>query len=143
MTRHKLPFDEIGHWSEIKLEILKKYAQAYSRILSKQRGLVHYYIDGFAGPGVHVSRASGDWVLGSPLNALMVHPPFRRHFLVDLDGGRVRQLRELIGNRDDVEFFEGDCNRILLRDVLPQVPIGSADVRFACWTRMDSSSTGR
>ncbi|MGO9109324.1 MAG: hypothetical protein ACLP9L_08835 [Thermoguttaceae bacterium] len=28
-------FDEIGYWSEIKLDIVRKYAQAYSNILSK------------------------------------------------------------------------------------------------------------
>jgi hypothetical protein len=46
-------FDQIGNWSEINLEIIRKYAAAYSTILSKQRGLHHVYIDAFAGPGVH------------------------------------------------------------------------------------------
>src|SRR5712672_907087 len=35
-------FDEIGYWSEIKLEIIKQYAQAYSKILVKHR-LHHVY----------------------------------------------------------------------------------------------------
>jgi len=30
-------FDEIGYWSEIKLEILRKYAPAYTTILSNKR----------------------------------------------------------------------------------------------------------
>ena len=63
-------FDQIGNWSEVKLEIIKKYAAAYSTILSKQRGLHHVYIDAFAGPGVHVAKATGKFVPGSPLNAL-------------------------------------------------------------------------
>ena len=30
----KLKFDTIGYWSEIKLDIIKDYAEAYSQILS-------------------------------------------------------------------------------------------------------------
>jgi hypothetical protein len=30
----ELQFDQIGRWSEVKLEILKEYASAYSRILA-------------------------------------------------------------------------------------------------------------
>ena len=37
--------DEIGPWSLVKLDIVREYAQAYSRILSAQRkpGLHHVY----------------------------------------------------------------------------------------------------
>lgn len=121
VTKHKLEFDEIGYWSEIKLEIVKKYAQAYSTILAKQPGLTHYYIDGFAGPGFQLSKTTGTWVPGSPLNALNVKPPFKHHFLIDLDGGRLSRLKETIGDRQDVELLEGDCNHVLLNQVLPRV----------------------
>lgn len=67
----ELDYDEIGSWSEIKLEIVRKYAAAYSTIMAKQPSIKkHIYVDAFAGPGVHISRATGDFVLGSPLNAL-------------------------------------------------------------------------
>lgn len=42
-----IKFDEVGRWTEIKLEILRKYAQAYSTILTRQIRLEHFYIDGF------------------------------------------------------------------------------------------------
>ena len=29
-------YDEIGYWSEVKLDIIREYAAAYSRILSSQ-----------------------------------------------------------------------------------------------------------
>ncbi len=121
MSKQKLLFDEIGQWSEIKLEILKKYAKAYSTILSMQSGFSHYYIDGFAGAGVHLSKATGSWVQGSPLNALQVRPPFKHHFLIDLDGSRVRNLHALIGSRRDVSLFQGDSNKILLSKILPRI----------------------
>ncbi len=38
--------DEIGPWSEIKLDILRDYAAPYSRIL-KSNGFHHGYIDAF------------------------------------------------------------------------------------------------
>jgi hypothetical protein len=60
-----LCFDEIGYWSEIKLDIVRKYAHAYSQILSKKR-FDYAYIDGFAGPGVHLAKSSNEFVLAVP-----------------------------------------------------------------------------
>jgi len=53
-----LKFDEIGYWSELKLEIIKEYAGAYSTILSAQTKprLYHVYVDAFAGAGIHISK---------------------------------------------------------------------------------------
>jgi len=115
--------DEVGYWSEVKLDIIRDYATAYSRILTVQRSpaLDHAYIDGFAGAGVHWSKSTGDFIAGSPLNALRVDPPFKRVFLVDLSANRVDQLRALVGDRSDVELFHGDCNDVLLNDVFPRV----------------------
>jgi hypothetical protein len=39
----QLKFDDIGYWTEVKLEILAKYAGAYSTILSSQPGLPRLY----------------------------------------------------------------------------------------------------
>jgi three-Cys-motif partner protein len=118
--------DRIGYWSEIKLEILKEYAAAYSRILSARRdpSFYHVYIEGFAGAGMHVARATEDFVLGSPLNALNVRPRFREYHLVDIAPEKVQSLRELIGPRDDVLIYQGDCNKILLEEVFPRVRYG-------------------
>ena len=113
-------FDEIGYWSEIKLEIIRKYAKAYSTILSRQR-LEHVYVDGFAGPGVHVARSTGEFVAGSPLNALWIDPPFKEFFLIDMDAGKAEHLRELTRDRANVHIYEGDSNHILLEKVFPKV----------------------
>lgn len=114
-------FDRIGYWSELKLEIVRKYAAAYSRILAAQPGLHHVYIDAFAGAGLHLSRATGEMVPGSPLNALLVTPPYREYHLIDLDADKVTQLRDLVGDRQDVFLYEGDCNEILLGQVFPLI----------------------
>src|SRR3990172_1474327 len=117
-----LKLDEIGPWSEIKLDILKEYATAYSTILSAQKRprLYHAYIDAFSGVGVHVSKSTGTFVLGSPLNALQVKPPFREYHLIDLASEKVDALRKIIGNRKDVSLYVGDCNSILLETVFPK-----------------------
>ena len=51
--KRSLKFDKVGNWSEIKLEIVEAYAQAYSKIISAQKNpqLYHVYIDAFAGSG--------------------------------------------------------------------------------------------
>ncbi len=116
-------FDRIGYWSRIKLDIIREYAAAYSNILAAQTQppLHHVYIEGFAGAGVHLSKSSTKFILGSPLNALNVRPPFRGYHLIDIKQEKVEQLRRLIGNREDVFLYQGDCNKILLEEVLPQV----------------------
>lgn len=113
-------FDKIGYWSELKLEIIRNYAQAYSTILSRQR-LRHVYIDGFSGAGEHISKETGEIVPGSPLNAVHLDPPFEEYFLVDLDGDKVDHLRSLVGDQPHINVLHGDCNRVLLEEVFPNV----------------------
>lgn len=114
-------FDEIGYWSEVKLDIVKKYAAAYSTILAKQARLSHVYIDGFSGPGVHVTKGTGDFVPGSPLNAMWIEPPFEEFFFLDLDGTKVEHLRGLVGDDPRAHVLEGDCNELLITEVFPKV----------------------
>lgn len=117
----ELRFDEIGYWSEVKLEIVEKYATAYSQILSSQARLQHVYIDGFAGAGEHIRKGTRDAILGSPLRALQIVPAFREYFFVDLDGDKVEHLGQRVGQRSDVHILRGDCNRVLLDLVFPKV----------------------
>ena len=117
-----MKIDEVGYWSELKLEIIKKYAVAYSQILSAQKlSLEHHYIDAFAGAGIHVARRTGEFILGSPLNALNISPPFKHHHLIDLDGQRADHLSKITKERADVTIYRGDCNKILLDEVFPKV----------------------
>ena len=112
--------DEIGEWSELKLEILRKYASAYSTILSK-KSLHHAYIEGFAGAGQHVSKRSKELVPGSPQNALRVQPPFEEYYFVEMDSARASGLRKLTAGKQNVHVFCGDSNEILLSDVFPKI----------------------
>jgi three-Cys-motif partner protein len=121
MGTPRLRFDEIGYWSQVKLDIVRDYAKAYSTILARQPRLHHVYVDAFAGAGVHQLKATGELVPGSPLNALAVDPPFRELHLIDLDGAKVANLKQLVGARRDVFIYEGDCNQVLLKEVFPKI----------------------
>ncbi|MBA3714182.1 MAG: three-Cys-motif partner protein TcmP [Pyrinomonadaceae bacterium] len=114
-------FDEIGYWSEVKLDIVKEYATAYSTILSAQKNLYHVYVDAFAGAGVHISKISRQPVAGSPLNALVITPPFREFHLVDLDSEKIDVLKQIVGQRTNVYLYTGDCNKVLLKDIFPKI----------------------
>lgn len=118
-----MKYDGIHYWSEVKLDIIKEYAGAYSRILSAQKkpSLYHVYIDAFAGAGMHLSKATGDFVKGSPLNALLIEPPFKEYHLIDLDSAKIDSLRKISAEYSNVTIHEGDCNKLLLEKVFPRV----------------------
>jgi len=111
--------DEIGPWSEIKLDILRDYGPPYSRILSAN-GFYHGYIDGFSGPGLHIRKGNREEVMGSPLVALGVTPPFNEYHFIDLNGAKVDFLKNQVGARAGVTFYNADSNKVLLEKVLPR-----------------------
>ena len=121
--KDQFQFDRIGYWSEIKLEIIKEYAKAYSKILDAQRSpsFYHIYIDAFAGAGVHLTKDTEDFIPGSPLNALSIEPPFREYHLIDIEPEKIENLKTLIGPRNDVFIYQGNCNQILLDKIFPRV----------------------
>jgi len=117
----ELRLDEIGYWSEVKLDIVRKYARAYSTILAKQALIKgHLYVDAFAGAGTHISKTTGQDVEGSPLIAMRTDPPFSELHFIDLDGSRVRELKKLASGDARIRVHEGNCNDVLLREVFPR-----------------------
>lgn len=114
--------DEIGPWSEIKLEIIQKYASAYSVILSKEDILSHAYIDAFSGPGFHLSKTDKDrFIQGSPWIALETEPRFDDYYFIDMDSDKTDILEDLAQNHDRVHISNGDCNDLLINDIFPEV----------------------
>ncbi|MGB8413221.1 MAG: three-Cys-motif partner protein TcmP [Candidatus Binatus sp.] len=120
MTGAHFKFDEIGYWSELKLEIIEKYGSAYTTAF-KNTNLKKYYIDGFSGAGVHRSKRTGNPIEGSPTRALKVSPPFDRYYFIDLDEGKTDYLRSICGDRSDVVIHTGDCNDYLRKELLPTI----------------------
>ncbi len=117
-----MKYDEINYWSEVKLDIVKDYAAKYSAILNAQRNPAfdHIYIDAFAGAGKHISKATGKFVQGSPLNALLIKPPFKEYHFIDLNPKKVDSLRDISKDHANVTVHHGDCNKVLLEEVFPR-----------------------
>jgi three-Cys-motif partner protein len=130
MAKRRTDISRIGYWSEIKLDIIREYAAAYSRILQAQKKptLKHVYIDAFSGAGFHVTKDTMDLVWGSPTSVLLIEPPFKEYHFIDLDKGNIQTLEEQVRNRTQgpfdpnaVHFYNADCNDVLLSTVFPQV----------------------
>lgn len=139
--------DEIGKWSEEKLEYLRQYLAAYASIMSVVRSKRGWpkdfaYIDAFAGSVTPVPKqaltnngnmrllevvedsqqAANAYIDGSPLVALKTTPVFDAYFFNDKNIARIRSkiepLRLKYPNRK-IEVFNKDCNDFLLEDVIP------------------------
>jgi three-Cys-motif partner protein len=119
MAKHQL--DEIGPWSEAKLDILRDYARAYMAVLANQSMIQRVvYIDAFAGAGTHISKQTGKQIPGSPAIALKIEPPFSEFHFIDLDRSRVSRLEQLASGRANVHVYHDDCNDVLLEKVFPR-----------------------
>lgn len=115
------PFDEVGEWSILKLDIIEQYGGAYTKAFNASgRKLKKYYIDGFSGAGVHVDRRTRQNVEGSPSRALKITPPFDGFYFIDLDRNKAAYLQKQCTGRSDVHIVNDDAN-IYLRTLLPTI----------------------
>lgn len=121
MTAAAFKFDEIGYWSELKLEIVEKYGAAYTTAFRNSPNLKKYYIDAFSGAGVHMSKRTGQTIEGSPARALKVSPPFDAFYFIDMDADKTAYLQKLCEGRSNVNIHTGDANPYLTNVLLPTI----------------------
>ena len=116
-------FDEIGRWSELKLEIIEKYGAAYTTAFSDRgKRLEKYYIDAFSGAGVHLSKETGRQIEGSPARALRVRPAFDHFYFIDLNPEKTAYLKSLCADRKDVDVItDGPASIYLTQKLLPNI----------------------
>ncbi len=98
-----------GRWTEEKLDRLKKYLSAYTKIFKanpRAAMLKTIYVDAFAGAGYRVEAGHRDGPLlpfledqdalayrkGSALIALETEPPFSQYVFIEHDTGRAAEL---------------------------------------------------
>lgn len=75
-----------------------------------------YYIDTFSGAGLHIDRATGEDIAGSPLRVLSGHIPFDKYYFIDLDGEKADFLRNYCTQHfsdREIEVKQGDCNEVI------------------------------
>lgn len=121
MTNRPFRFDAIGAWSELKLEIIEKYGAGYTKAFAKTRNPKKYYIDGFSGAGIHLSKKTKAPIEGSPARALKITPPFDAFYFIDLNADKTDYLRAICGDRSNVHIHTGDCNEYLTKQLLPTI----------------------
>jgi three-Cys-motif partner protein len=121
LTKPPFRFDQIGAWSELKLEIVEKYGAAYTKAFANKPTLKKCYIDGFSGAGVHLSKKTKTAIEGSPARALKIIPPFDAYYFIDLNADKTDYLRAICGERRDVHIHTGDCNEYLAKQLLPTI----------------------
>lgn len=100
-----------GSWTEQKLDILRKYLNAYTVAL-KNKKFECIYIDAFAGTGYCGKGAAQnselnldfaelrnetvqEYITGSARIALETEPPFQQYIYIDLDNDKCARLEEL------------------------------------------------
>lgn len=129
----------VGPWAIEKLEILRKYLEAYTTILKNQEHWCKgfYFVDAFAGAGKaeirkakpksSVSKDQLDFALfegrlpdddeiqyvaGSPKVALDLSNPFKAYLFIENNDERVRQLEALTAEYADsrnIKIAQGDA----------------------------------
>lgn len=117
--------DVIGKWSEEKLNLLRKYLNAYTNIMKGQSWCRngYYYIDAFAGTGMPKSKDEERYVDGSPIVALKVKKPFKSYIFIEKEDWRVKKLDDLKKKFPelDIKIKQGDCNAIIINDIIPAI----------------------
>ena len=122
--------ESIGVWTEIKLQIIREYAAAYTTILKEKEWCRGYaFIDAFAGPGEFIAGEDRERLIsGSPKNALNIPNKFTESHFIDIDQFKIERLRELIADQPEaktVHLHLGDANKILPSEILPLFQYGS------------------
>ena len=123
-----------GVWTEDKLNRLRKYLPAYTRIFKsnpKAQFFNTIYVDAFAGTGYRAAKKKskaplfGDtkdegarsFLKGSARIALEVEPPFDQYIFVEENASHAEALdslcKEFVARRDRVEIIKGDANDFL------------------------------
>lgn len=112
-------YDRVGEWTELKLEIVKKYAESFQGAL-KNSNFKTIYIDGFCNSGEAISKKTSEKIDGSALRALKVTPPFHEYHFVDLEEKRVHHLQSLVSSEVNAHFHIGNSNEVLPLKVFPK-----------------------
>jgi three-Cys-motif partner protein len=122
-----------GDWTADKLERLRKYLSAYTRVLSKQPFNIAY-IDAFAGTGYRELKNTDDpensflteladvepqkFLEGSARIALECEPAFHKYVFIEKDDKKLSELRaylykEFPQKEGCIDFICGDANQII------------------------------
>ena len=111
--------DRLGDWSQIKHEILEKYAHAYTAILTQQSAVKKVlYIDAYAGTGFGIDRETGETLRGSAMRAMEVTPPFHELHFIERDDDKAAILEQVTAVDPRVTVHRAEGTGALASDLL-------------------------
>jgi three-Cys-motif partner protein len=119
---------EVGSWTEDKHRVVALYATMFSKGM-KAKWDKRAYVELYAGAGYSRIRGTQKMILGSPLQALAVEPPFDKYIFCEaisenLEALKIRVTRHFLAA--NVAYVEGDCD-LRASDILAEIPPGSKD----------------
>jgi three-Cys-motif partner protein len=93
-------------------------ARTYAEIVGTAMGRKWklWWIELFAGPGRLYVRETGEFVPGSPIEAMLIRRPFDGYVFADLDPACAESLRRRVGDGRSVHVLRGDANGADLLD---------------------------
>ena len=112
--------DEVGPWTEVKIEIVQKYARVFRTIIGATDYFHPVYMDAFAGSGMVVSEMRRCAVESTPARIIKIEPPFEEYHLVEADPGKKAILDSVVGDQPHVTVYLGDGNEICLKRSSPR-----------------------
>jgi three-Cys-motif partner protein len=121
-----------GSWTEQKLEILKRYLNAYNTVL-KNKPFIRVYIDAFAGTGYRQQREnqyniqglfedleqdeSKQFLKGSAKLAIEANPSFHRYIFIESDQSKINELEKLQkehpGKAEKIKIIRNEANEFI------------------------------
>jgi three-Cys-motif partner protein len=122
---------DVGAWAEEKYQLVRYYADIFSRAMAKRWTLV--YVDLFAAAGHATIRDSGRIIPASPVLVLDLPKPFSKYIFSELDPANASALEMRAArhapNRD-VFVLRGDTNANV-RQIVENIPENSLSFCFA------------
>lgn len=133
--------DEIGEWSERKIDIVAQYARPYAKIVSKH-GLNPIYIDGLSGGGLakrktpkdgapslftnsDLGNAEADETLLTTAMRILrdVELKFSRYYFIDANRQKTEAMRArcAVFDAQNVEIICDDVNAAFIKTALPHI----------------------
>jgi three-Cys-motif partner protein len=122
---------DVGAWAEQKYQLVRYYADIFSRAMSKQWRLV--YADIFAGAGHSMLRESRRVVPASPLLVLDLPTPFSKYVYSEIEDANATALAKRAERHApgrDAVVLRGDTNGNI-SDIVGQIPQQSLTFCFA------------
>jgi len=123
-----------GEWTQKKLEALRKYLEAYMKIMRRNPKAANFrtiYVDGFAGSGKRYSRQankdhpvldgfdeieqSAEFFEGSVRLALQIELPFDHYVFVETESPAIKELEEIRREFSErsIEIVQQDVNQFI------------------------------